>query len=63
MDAENFHRLKAMAGHSYWFLGTAYSRYPEGRDAAYRLACHATGRLMAQGARGSRSAHVQPGYN
>lgn len=48
MDAENFHRLKAMAGHSYWYLGTAYSKYPGGRDAAYDVACHAAGRLLAQ---------------
>lgn len=48
MYSVNFERLKMQAGEGYWYLGTAYSKYPGGRDAAYEIACRATGRLMAQ---------------
>jgi len=48
MRAVDFAALKLQAGDSYWYLGTAYSKYTGGRDAAYDVACHAAGRLMAQ---------------
>lgn len=48
MRAVDFERLRDIAGGSYWYLGTAYSKYPGGLDAAYEVACRATGRLWAQ---------------
>ena len=46
--ATDFDRLKLLAGDGYWYLGTAYSKYPGGLDAAYEVACRATGRLWCR---------------
>ena len=41
--------LRMEAGDGYWYLGTAYTRYPGGLDAAYVIACRAVARLWDQG--------------
>lgn len=33
----------------FWYLGTPYSRYPDGIEAAFTLACHQTGLLIHHG--------------
>lgn len=43
--AADFDILRLEADGGYWYLGTAYSKYPAGLDAAYEVACRATGRL------------------
>lgn len=34
---------------TYWYLATPYSKYPEGLEAAFRLACVETARLVKGG--------------
>ena len=33
----------------YWYVGTPYSKFPGGIDAAFKAACEVTGRLIVKG--------------
>ena len=47
--AAGWQSITEMAGDGFWYLGTAYTKYPGGLDAAHSVACRAVGRLWNQG--------------
>jgi hypothetical protein len=48
-------------GCGYWYVGSPYSKYPDGLEAAFRQVCRITGALIAEGINAySPIAHTHP---
>ena len=43
--------LKRIQGDGYWYLATPYSKYPDGIEMAFRLACLSASELVREGIR------------